>query len=158
MANTAVNNNLKIRNLEFFFSKKIIILVSYRCSSIIYQLNDYDKFKIRFNFCKKRFGIVNRVVTDDGMKVALKVLIDQKTLIIEEDDIKMIVNEIKLVRIISFYQNINGFLGITKVSYLNLREEPIEVNELKTIKISETVYDRCTGFASSNFKNLMLFN
>ncbi|CAB4373873.1 unnamed protein product [Rhizophagus irregularis] len=46
------------------------------------------------------------------MKVALKVLIDKKTLIIKEDDIKKI---IKLVRIISFHQNINGFLGITKM-------------------------------------------
>ncbi|CAB4402757.1 unnamed protein product [Rhizophagus irregularis] len=40
-------------------------------------------------------------------------IIEKKTSKLD-DDIKKFVNEIKLVRMVGFHQNVNGFLGISK--------------------------------------------
>ncbi|POG60496.1 kinase-like domain-containing protein [Rhizophagus irregularis DAOM 181602=DAOM 197198] len=75
---------------------------------------EYSEFNDIEEIGKGGFGIVNSAVTNDGMRVALKSLIEKKTSKIEEDDIKKFVNELKLVRMVHFHPNINRFLGIAK--------------------------------------------
>ncbi|PKY19160.1 kinase-like protein [Rhizophagus irregularis] len=75
---------------------------------------EYSEFNDIVEIGKGGFGVVNMAVTNDGMQVALKGLIEKKTSKIEEDDIKKFVNELKLVRMVDFHQNVNSFLGISK--------------------------------------------
>ncbi|CAB5382511.1 unnamed protein product [Rhizophagus irregularis] len=75
---------------------------------------EYSEFNDIVEIGKGGFGVVNMAVTNDGMQVALKGLIEKKTSKIEEDDIKKFVNELKLVRMVDFHQNVNSFLGIAK--------------------------------------------
>ncbi|GES97479.1 kinase-like domain-containing protein [Rhizophagus clarus] len=75
---------------------------------------EYSEFNDIEEIGKGGFGVVNKAVTNDGMQVALKGLIKKNTSGIEEEHIKKFVNELKLVRMVDFHQNVNSFLGIAK--------------------------------------------
>ncbi|CAB5363533.1 unnamed protein product [Rhizophagus irregularis] len=60
---------------------------------------------------KGGFGIVYKAETNDKKPVALKSLIGS---VIDENIIKNFVKELKLLRMVSYHDNINRFLGITK--------------------------------------------
>ncbi|CAB5361846.1 unnamed protein product [Rhizophagus irregularis] len=60
---------------------------------------------------KGGFGIVYKAETNDKKPVALKGLISS---VIDENIIKNFVKELKLLRMVSYHDNINRFLGITK--------------------------------------------
>ncbi|CAB4383576.1 unnamed protein product [Rhizophagus irregularis] len=63
---------------------------------------------------KGGFGIVYKAETNDKKPVALKGLISS---VIDENIIKNFVKELKLLRMVSYHDNINRFLGITKVKW-----------------------------------------
>ncbi|GBC01762.1 hypothetical protein RclHR1_04320003 [Rhizophagus clarus] len=75
---------------------------------------EYKEFNDIEEIGKGGFGVVYKAVTNYGMQVAFKGLIEKKTLKIEKDDIIKFVNELKLVRMVDFHQNVNSFLGIAK--------------------------------------------
>ncbi|CAB4485534.1 unnamed protein product [Rhizophagus irregularis] len=75
---------------------------------------EYNEFIGIEEIGKGGFGIVNKAETSDKKLVALKGLIEKKSSKFEENVIKSFVEELKLLRTISYHDNINSFLGITK--------------------------------------------
>ncbi|GBC28758.2 kinase-like domain-containing protein [Rhizophagus irregularis DAOM 181602=DAOM 197198] len=75
---------------------------------------EYSEFIGIEEIGKGGFGIVNKAETSDKKLVALKGLIEKKNSKFEENIIKSFVEELKLLRTISYHDNINSFLGITK--------------------------------------------
>ncbi|CAB5382525.1 unnamed protein product [Rhizophagus irregularis] len=78
---------------------------------------EYSEFIEIEEIGKGGFGIVNKAETSDKKLVALKGLIEKKSSKFEkfeENIIKSFVEELKLLRTISYHDNINSFLGITK--------------------------------------------
>ncbi|GES97471.1 kinase-like domain-containing protein [Rhizophagus clarus] len=100
------NENDKIRaNIEEEWIKQKI-----EDEDILYF--EYGKFIEFEKIGKGGFGDVYKAETIDEKKVALKCL--RKSSKIEENVLKDFVKELKVLRIISYHDNINSFLGITK--------------------------------------------
>ncbi|CAB5360015.1 unnamed protein product [Rhizophagus irregularis] len=72
---------------------------------------EYSEFSKPIPIGKGGFGFVHKAETNDKKQVALKGLIDS---VIDENVIKNFVKELKLLRMVSYHDNINRFLGITK--------------------------------------------
>ncbi|PKY24723.1 kinase-like protein [Rhizophagus irregularis] len=72
---------------------------------------EYNEFSKPIPISKGGFGIVYKAETNDKKPVALKSLIGS---VIDENIIKNFVKELKLLRMVSYHDNINRFLGITK--------------------------------------------
>ncbi|CAB4485310.1 unnamed protein product [Rhizophagus irregularis] len=72
---------------------------------------EYNEFSKPIPIGKGGFGFVHKAETNDKKQVALKGLIDS---VIDENVIKNFVKELKLLRMVSYHDNINRFLGITK--------------------------------------------
>ncbi|GES97465.1 kinase-like domain-containing protein [Rhizophagus clarus] len=85
----------------------------------------YNEFKNIEKIDKGGFGVVNKAKTNDRKQVALKVLSR-----IDESIIKNFVKELKLLRTVSYHDNINTFLGISKndISYIMVLEYANEGN------------------------------
>ncbi|GBC03168.1 hypothetical protein RclHR1_00500016 [Rhizophagus clarus] len=91
---------------------------------------EYNKFSKFEEIGKGGFGVVRKAITDDGNQVALKGLIENKNSKIEENMIKNFVKELRLLRMVSYHDNINRFLGITKdnIGYVMVLEYANEGN------------------------------
>ncbi|GBC03167.1 hypothetical protein RclHR1_00500015 [Rhizophagus clarus] len=72
---------------------------------------EYSEFSDIEKAGKGEYGIVNKAVTNYGVQVALKV-INEKTSMVDEDDIKKLINELKLVRMAQSHLNVIRFLGV----------------------------------------------
>ncbi|CAB5191719.1 unnamed protein product [Rhizophagus irregularis] len=71
---------------------------------------EYSEFGKFIEIGRGGFGIVSKAETNDKKQVALKGLTNS---VIEENVIKNLVKELKLLRMVSYHDNINRFLGIT---------------------------------------------
>ncbi|GBC03162.1 hypothetical protein RclHR1_00500010 [Rhizophagus clarus] len=85
---------------------------------------EYNEFKEIEKIGEGGFGVVNKAETKNKKQVALKFLIEKSSSGIDENAIKKFVKELKLLRAVSYHDNINAFLGISKddFSYIMVLE------------------------------------
>ncbi|CAB4402777.1 unnamed protein product [Rhizophagus irregularis] len=98
----------KVHQRKFFYDPMEWIKKKIEEQDINYF--EYSEFSKFIEIGRGGFGIVSKAETNDKKQVALKGLTNS---VIEENVIKNLVKELKLLRMVSYHDNINRFLGIT---------------------------------------------